>query len=360
MKKIVAFLLVAICLFVVTGCTSTPAPDNSGSVNPETNSPSAEKKKVSIAVLLESIDVSYQEHYDQMKAYVDYYNSTNTDDIEISISLFDGQKSVDKQISDIETCIAMKIDAIVISAVDNIGIKPECLKAMEAGIKVIDWRNMGDMTVTLLSGGNEVTKGGMNYKWTKEYLEANPDVSFNACLLQGPVNVTVTLPRMEAMNPLAEEMPDRFKINSVQYGDWGTDSAIKIMEDWLQAFPDTNFVSVANEQMAMGVASVLKSAGLTDKVIVTTFNGEQLGLDLLEEGAISMTVGTILPLNMKLTIQACLAAVLDDFTGTVDAEDLLLYTVTRDNMEEYSKLIKCDYTDPSLFYNSINLSDIID
>jgi ABC-type sugar transport system substrate-binding protein len=366
MKKrllILCLSAVLVLALVATGCSSPNTGDEESSEPPATSesddpAPSSEKTVCNIAVILESVDVSYQTQYDGMSDYVDHYNKTNTDNREVVLSLYDSNKNVEKQISDIETAVASGVNAIIISCVDPDGVKPSLETAMDAGIKIVDWRGIGGMTVTLLSGGNEATKGKMAHDWVEQYLEDNPDVNLKACLMQGPTNVPVTQPRMNELAKLADEMPDRFEVLSIQYGDWGTESAMKITEDWLQAFPDCNFMSVASDQMCMGTVSVLEQANKIDDMLITTVDGEALGVQMIKDGQIDMDIGCILPLTMKMSIQGAMEAVYNGFEGTIDVADAVQY-LTPENVDDYEKFLAFDYENPDMFYNEINVTDYI-
>lgn len=364
-KKILGILMSAVLTVgLVAGCgakgntadsaadTASGAAETEGSASAASGADeesqdvaSGEKRELVFAYSVDNVDLSQQGYIDYCQLYVDYLNETRND-ISVELKIMDGQSSVDKQISDVETAIAMKVDGIIISSVDPVGLTPICKEAMDAGIPVLDWRDMGRFCTVTLDVGNELGKGELAVQWFRDYMDANPDKNLKVGLQRGAPAQTQQYARFEPFAGLAEEYPEQFEIVVEQYGDWGTDTSMKITEDWLQAY-DLNCIVSANEEMMIGVSEVLKGAGVLDDYLLTTYNGEEAGQKMLAEGTIAMDVGTIQSIGSPLIIEHAINMVMDGLTGYFDLSEDVLVTVTPENLEEY----KAKTTDPDYSQN---------
>ncbi len=359
MKRLLAIMVSMVIIFSLVGCTSRTTPDTNtptppGETNTSTSSDEIDKIELTFAWCTDNVDVSQQNYYDTAKAYVDYLNSVR-EDIHITMNMFDGQGSVEKQISDIETAVAMGVDAIILNCVDHEGVTPAVQADQSEGIPVLD-RGLGTdggVCTVYFIGADENIKGQYNYEWTKQYLEEHPDVVLYAGLQQGSTNHPNCFPRMKKMYDLAEEYPDRFIILTEQYGDWSTDTAMKMVEDWLQIYPQMNFISSSNEEQMLGVIEALRGANVLENYVLTAFNGEQAGVEMLKRGEIMMDVGSIMPIYVGLAIETTVKMVLEGQEGVVDVSDKTMYCVTQENVNEYEEMIRVDYQNINYFESTL-------
>lgn len=355
MKKLLAIILATVMGITLAACgnSSTTTPENSGDQEVETDAGTGEvtetnnngKRHLVFAWCVDNVDLSQQNFIDYAQSYIDYLNETR-DDFSLEIKIMDGQSNVDKQISDVETAVAMGVDGIILSCVDPDGLTPAAQAAMEAGVPVIDWRDMGGVCTITFNLGNETAKGEAVADWLCEYVESNPDVQLKIGEIWGATSHPNCFPRMEEAKLAAEKYPDNIEFVVEQYGDWGADSAMKITEDWLQVH-DLNCLIVANEEMMIGASEVLRSAGVLEDYLLITYNGEAPGLEMIANGTIQMDVGTLQSIGTPLLIEYAINMVLDGLTGSYDVTSQLLSCVTADNLEEYQALLTdVDWSNP--------------
>jgi ABC-type sugar transport system substrate-binding protein len=314
-----------------------------------------DKINLEFAWCTDNVDISQQGFFDTASAYAAYLNKTR-DDIHIELTLFDGQASVDKQISDIETAVAKKVSGIILSCVDPDGIAPAARQAMADGIPILDWRDMGDVCTVTFINGNEHTKGKFNYQWTKDYLLSHPDVVFYAGLQQGSTNHPQCYPRMQYMYDLEREMPDRFKILVEANSDWSADTSMRMVEDWLQIYKDMNFISSSSEEQMLGVVEALRGADLLDNFVLTAFNGEAPGVEMIEKSDLDLDVGVVMPLGMGLLMENAIRMVLEGYTGRIDISDQAMFNVDITNVAEYKQKIVVDYDNIHYFDSTLKPS----
>jgi len=327
MKKMIAMLLIGVMSLSICGCGK-----------------GEEKKTINIAWCDDTRDATRSQVLEACEARVNEINAER-DDIEVVLTYYDAQASVDNQISNVETAALKKPDVFIFSCVDSQGSLP-CLDTMkETGAKIIDIRDMGsDLVDVVFYGSDEETYKAATQDWIKNYLNENPDVTLKCGLIYGKASQTLQLIRCDQMKELAEEFPDRIEIVAEAYGDWDTQKAMSIMEDWIQAYPEINFVCAANDIMALGASNALVSAGIKDQVILTGIDIDG-GPELIKEGKQDLDVGASIADNDQLIDVAVQLA-----EGTWDGGDTYTLTavlrVDADNVDAYlaGDLEKCSFS----------------
>lgn len=315
MKKLTALLLVGVMALSLVGCGDSSTPkttDSTGDTKTETGGDAGEatpakeesgeasgKQTINIAWCDDTLDATRSLMLEACKKRVEEINAER-DDIEVVLNYYDAQASVDQQISNVETAALTKPDVFVFSCVDSEGSLP-CLQTMkDTGASIIDIRDMGsDLVDVVFYGSDEETYKAAVQDWIRNYLDENPDVNLKCGLIYGKASQTLQLIRCDLMKELAEEMPERIEIVAEGYGDWDTQKAMGIMEDWIQAYPEINFVCAANDIMALGASNALVSAGIKDKVVLTGIDLDS-GPELIKAGKQDLDVGASITDNDQI------------------------------------------------------------
>lgn len=295
MKKMMVMALVGILSLSAWGCGNSKQQDGTSDGNGTTDG----KKQINIAWCDDTLDATRSLMLEACEDRVDEINKER-DDIEVVLTYYDAQASVDQQISNVETAALKKPDVFIFSCVDSKGSLP-CLQTMkDTGAAIIDIRDMGsDLADVVFYGSDEETYKAATTDWIRTYLEKNPDVNLKCGLIYGKASQTLQLIRCDLMKDLAKEMPDRIEIIAEGYGDWDTQKAMGIMEDWIQAYPEMNFVCAANDIMALGASNALVSAGIKDNVILTGIDLDG-GPELIKDGKQDLDVGASITDNDQL------------------------------------------------------------
>jgi ABC-type sugar transport system substrate-binding protein len=255
-------------------------------------------------------------------------------DVQISLEVMDAQGSVDKQISDVQTALIKKPQAMIFSAVDAVGSLPAVQAAQDAGVITLDFRPSEPEpdAYDIAFGVSEAQLAQNFIDYLKGNLEKDPSLVYKIALIYGGAAQTPQLIRMNAVKDLAKEMPDRVKILAETYGDWATDKAQNATADFLEAHPDINLVACANEGMSIGANNALVKAGIRDRVAVTGYDISKQVLDDIEAGVVDWSTGGLGP-DYGQVIDAALKAYKGEFTDRVYALDPV-YTVTKENVAE--------------------------
>lgn len=374
--KFMAVFMTLVMLFMVTACGSAaPAEEEKEETAVETQTPeageSAEKETaeegnfvnvpgkirhldkeweytedgkqiIKIYYCQDQFDESTQDELYSVQDRIEELNAER-DDVElVFLGSSDSQSNLSKQISDVEAAIALEPDVILIKCVDSVGIIPSLQAIYDAGIYVIEQTGCDtDQVDVHWQALDEITIGRKLAEYVKEYLNENPDVNFKAGLILGAPEQVEQLKRLEGFKELEQEMPDRFEILVEQYGMWETAESQNIMEDWLQAYPEMNFLATAADQMTMGAVNALKGAGRLDDFYVVSCNGNEHDLTMMSANEIEVFAGFI---TQEMTGKMVDCAV-DICTGELAGEDSnqsnadkATFICTFDKLDEYKKL----------------------
>lgn len=296
--KSIIYVLVSILLVVgLIGCSnkvpSSPSTDN---VTPAGQSTSKEKTVIKIAYSVDKMTEGVTAIINGLKEGVRRFNEKN-DQYEMYLYVADANASVEKQIADVETMIVDGFDYLLFACVDTEGSWPAVKAATDAGIKVIDVKDMGrhDQVELVVNFTNEDKSAAVAKEWLQKRLQAelgaDPNFKFKFGIIYGAAAQTLQLKRGDFIKEWAEEDPDHVEVVAWQYGDWDTAKSQGITEDWIQANPEINFYVCANTAEALGTANALVAAGLKDDVGILTFDITYDALDRIREGALDCTVG---------------------------------------------------------------------
>jgi ABC-type sugar transport system substrate-binding protein len=100
--------------------------------------------------------------------------------------------------------------------------------------------------------------------------------------------------RCDIVKDLAKQVPDRIQILDERYGNWSTSEAMVITEDWLQRYPEMNYIATASDDLALGAANAVAAANRLDDFVITGVDGTVIGAELVETGKIDMTVKALM------------------------------------------------------------------
>ncbi len=201
------------------------------------------------------------------------------------------ETDIDGQIALVENLVTRKVAAIVIAPADSRALLPPVIRAIKAGIKVInidvafDPASMRRHHVDIAFVGPDNRAGA----------KLSGDVLARALGRGGKVVI------IEG-NPGAENGVQR----RLGYGDavsaggltlldsrtahWETEEANTVFSNMLTAHHDIQGVMAANDSMALGVVKAIESAGQRGKIKVVSFDNIPAMQPLLKDGEVMATV----------------------------------------------------------------------
>lgn len=215
----------------------------------------------------------------------------------------DGQGKVERQIATIEDMIARRVDFLVVKPIEEKAIAEPLCRATKRGIQVItyDRKVVGDcFNVQLL---NDSVKVG---ELTAELMIRTLKGKGNVVVLEGVPGATSTLDFKKGFE--AGIKKSDIKILASQTANYNQAQGLKLMENYLQAYPNQiDAIYAHNDQMAFGASIAVQNArvpagrikvfgsnGSTD-AIKKIIDGEMEASPLYRHGA-EQAVQTVLDL----------------------------------------------------------------
>lgn len=181
----------------------------------------------------------------------------------------DANFNATKQVSDIESLIQQKVDAILLTPTDNKALQPALKKAMDAGIPVIPVTSGFDDSPNVVAGATVDLYS---------YYVTSVSRLFDAMGGKGEVAQILTLPgsnedavQKEAVNCVLKQYPD-IKLVDSQFGKYATAQSKTIADAWVQRFPNLKGVISVYGEPSLGVASAYKQAGRLDQIKISPGN----------------------------------------------------------------------------------------
>ena len=244
--------------------------------------PDKPAKQYTIGVLLPQL--SNPHFVGQAYGYID-----EAEKLGAKVILFDagGYQYLDRQISQMEDLIASKVDAIILVAVNGPGTIGAVDRAVTAGIPVINCNVMtgSDKVVTRVRSDDE-TIGQMQADFMGQALKGEGKV----VMLRGAPGTSWAENRGNAFKKrLAEKFP-KVSVMGEQYSQSTPADGLKLMEDFLQTFPQIDGAYNGADTTAIGAAQAVLSAGKKGKVAITATDFQVDTEKFIRDGVMSATV----------------------------------------------------------------------
>lgn len=333
-KRIVSLLAALSLIFVMAGCgqrgeAQTPESGGSGgsSLGEAVDIKEAKLKIAFSAAQMDSNPVNWVAGMEE--AFSVYPN--------VTFNTFDAGGSPETQVQQFTEMINQDYDAIIVHTTDTAALASVTKQAEEAGIKVIHI-NVGPDTPH--SGGvvnDSYNCGVLCAEDAAEKLQSSgkcvaigPPVALSASVF-GVNGFEETLAKHKGMEFLEG-----------QAGDWTTENANEIMRNFLSKYNnDIQAVFCHSDQMAMGAAQAIESAGLTGKILVYGCDGLQEALTYISEGKMTGSVYVDNVALGKTAAQLALYSIATGINGSQLANTPVIATpaivIDKDSVKDYIK-----------------------
>ncbi len=205
----------------------------------------------------------------------------------VEISIFDANYDMNTQLAQFEKMIVEDYDAIIFSPVDVNAMTLAVDKAYAAGVPVfgVNTKVNSDKLVSYI-GSNDTVAG----KIGMSYIAMKIGGKGSIVILEGVIGSSVQIQRLEGIHDVVDLYPD-IEILSEMSASWSHTEARKLMELWLQAYPDQiDGVVAQNDEMALGAVEALEAVGLKDNIPVIGIDASSDALTAVKEGRLDATV----------------------------------------------------------------------
>ncbi|WET13182.1 MULTISPECIES: sugar ABC transporter substrate-binding protein [unclassified Pseudomonas] len=208
----------------------------------------------------------------------------------VQLQFEDARADVVKQLSQVENFISQKVDAIIVNPVDTASTARISKSALEAGIPLVyvnrrpDQKDLPKGVAAVTSNDEEA--GRMQMQYIAEKLGGKGKV----VILLGDLANNSTTNRTKGIKEILAKYP-QIQIEQEQTGIWLRDRGMTLVNDWLTQGREFNAVLANNDEMAIGAAMALKSAGTKPgSILIAGVDGTPDGLNAITKGEMTVSV----------------------------------------------------------------------
>lgn len=266
MKRVLAFLLSALLVVSLVGCST--ADENS----------SADGKLEFVLITMDSMD----EHWLSVKAGAEE-KANELGNINLTFRAPAGKVDPNEQTRMVEDAINQKADAILVAPSDKDALANVIDRAHEAGIPVviIDSPAETDNYVSFLATDNYVA-GALAADTLAEEIGGVGKVA----VINAQAGSGTTIARETGFTDrIAEAYPD-IEVVAIQYSDGDKTKALDQATDIMTAHPDLAGFYASNEGSTVGVAKAVEESGNKGKIKVVGFDKSADIVSAIENGVI--------------------------------------------------------------------------
>ena len=204
---------------------------------------------------------------------------------DVELQANDSATSSAEQADAIETLIQGDPDALVILPFEGEALTPVALRAMEAGIPVVNVdREFAEEGAyrTFIGGDNY----GIGYQ-AGNFFADQLDCQGNVVEIQGLAGISVTELRSQGFRDALEARCQQgIRIVASQPADFLPDRGNAVMENILQAQDQIDAVYTHDDDMAEGVIAAIENANRQDEMFLTGAGGSQAMMQRIEQGGL--------------------------------------------------------------------------
>ncbi|MDR2976040.1 MAG: substrate-binding domain-containing protein [Streptococcaceae bacterium] len=320
MKKFKKVLLVAaagIAAIGLAACGTTGLKSGSDS-----SSKAVTEKKPSEIKVGFSVSTTNNPYFVSMKNGLENFAKKS----DTSVKTADAQNDSATQSNDINNFISQKVDVIIVNPVDSDAIVPAVKAANTAKIPVIcvDRGSNGGTVLTTVASDN-VAAG----KMAADFVVKQLGEKANTLELSGIPGASSTVDRGKGFESVGKTS---LNILSSQSANFDRAKALDVTQNMLQANKDVKAIFAQNDEMALGAAQAVKSAGLSN-VLIIGIDGEPDAGAAIKDGSMTATVAQQ-PAKMA---EEAMQAAYDHYAGKTVKKTTVspIYLVTKDNVDKY-------------------------
>ena len=209
----------------------------------------------------------------------------------VKLQFEDAQGDMGKQLSQIQTFVAAKVDAIVVNPVDS-SATPKMTKLIrEAGIPLVyvnrqPFEPLKPGEPVVYVGSDENVPGKLQGEEVARLLNNKG----NVVIMMGDIATLSAIVRTEGVEKVVAQHPE-MKLVQKQIANWRRNEAIDLMKDWLVAGTKIDAVAANNDEMAIGAIIALQQAGKDPKkIVIAGIDATRDALAEMEKGNLAVTV----------------------------------------------------------------------
>jgi ribose transport system substrate-binding protein len=184
-----------------------------------------------------------------------------------------------KQVGDVEDLMIKGIDALVILPHNPATLQKVIEEAYGEGIyTVVVDRELAHPAQNVFIAGDNTGLGRVGGQWLAKEMSGKG----NIVVIEG-LQIPINKQRVDAFNDVMADYPN-IKILDSQPGDWSTQKALAVMENFLQKHPKIDAVWCQDDDMLKGVLKAIEESGRTDIKTVLGGAGSKDIIEMVQHG----------------------------------------------------------------------------
>ncbi len=204
----------------------------------------------------------------------------------VQLIVNDAQRSAEKQVQQVESFVAQKVDAIILNPCEVEASSPAVEKALAAGIPVVNVNSETKIAPTAFVGSRDEDSGRIAMEYLARRLNGRGDV----VMMHGFMGQAAQIKRAQGARDVLDKTPG-LKLLAEQTAEWDRAKAMSLMENWIQSYGDRiNAVFAQNDEMGMGALIALEQSKRKNKVVVVGVDAIADALQAIRDGRLDATV----------------------------------------------------------------------
>jgi inositol transport system substrate-binding protein len=207
-------------------------------------------------------------------------------ELNVKLMVNDAQRSAEKQVQQVESFIAQKVDAIILNPCEVEACSPAVDKALAAGIPIINVNSETKSVPTAFVGSRDEESARLAMEYIAQRLKGQG----NVVMMHGFMGQAAQLKRAAGARAVLAKYPG-LKLLAEQTAEWDRAKAMTLMENWIQSYGNKiQAVFAQNDEMGMGALLALEQAKMKDKVILASVDAIADALQAVKAGRLDATV----------------------------------------------------------------------
>jgi inositol transport system substrate-binding protein len=204
----------------------------------------------------------------------------------VDLIVNDAQRSAEKQVQQVESFVAQKVDAIILNPCEVEASSPAVEKALAAGIPIVNVNSETRAAPTAFVGSHDEDAGRI----AMEYLAQRLGGKGNVLMMHGFMGQAAQIKRDQGAREVLAKTPG-LKLIAEQTAEWDRAKGMTLMENWIQSYGTRiDAVFAQNDEMAMGALIALEQARRKDKVVMVGVDAIPDALQAVRDGRLDATV----------------------------------------------------------------------
>lgn len=212
--------------------------------------------------------------------------SEKAEELNVRLIVTDAQRSAERQVQQVESFIAQRMDAVIINPCEVEASSPAVDKAKAAGIPIVAVNSETRSVPTAFVGSRDEESARL----AMEYIAGRLKGKGNLVMMHGFMGQAAQIKRTQGAQEVLTKYPG-LKLLAEQTAEWDRAKAMTLMENWIQSYgPNLHAVFAQNDEMGMGALIALEQAGLKNRVVVASVDAIADALQAVKDGRLDATV----------------------------------------------------------------------